>query len=75
MIRCSWSADDETPHHHIPLQCGRNAAVIYVGPRPWQYDPICKGHVQAYETPRKRDKNPWKKLTPEEFEVHRVMSE
>ena len=70
-MRCSWS-EDETPDLHIPVQCGRDAAVIYVGPRPFQVNPLCKAHTHCIDH---LDPDKWKKLTPAEYEVHRVMSE
>ena len=74
-MQCSWSStwSDENPTH-IPKVCGKDAVVIYVGPRSFQVNPLCKGHAYNGHWD-KTSPDHRKKFTPAEYEIHRVMSE
>lgn len=73
-MQCDWDMSDKDSTH-IPEKCGKDAVVIYQGPRDFQTIGICKVHEQRGFEIYGSVGIGWKRFTPEGFEVFRVMSE
>jgi hypothetical protein len=72
-MKCAWDTDAR-PITHIPQICGKDAVVILHGPRECQYTALCEEHKTLafkMDSPYRS----WKRFTPAEFKVYRVMTE
>jgi hypothetical protein len=74
-MKCNWDIEPKSGMH-IPKICGRDAVVIYQGPRDFQVYGFCKEHLKTQQC-QSCVKNDWlyEEFTPEDYIVYRVMSE